>query len=201
MKYPYLTVALLIVFGIIDIALLGNQYELTKSDWPGWVQAIGSIAALAVAIYVMSRQNRHAAMLLMDADKRALVRTGSSVHALMVRAEMHIGSCSSLFAGFATSANMADGDAFLGLSRHVIAEAKRVLVAVPAHELGSYPMTVALQNMVECLGELEFILQIQSVTELYSLRAEYTARLGSSVALAIRYRDEFGGGLKQLAES
>lgn len=201
MKYPYLTVALLLLFGVVDIIILGNQFDLSKSDWSGWVQAIGSIAALGVAIYVMSRQNRHAAMLMADADKRVLVRKGSSVHALMVRAEMHIGSCASTLTLGVTSANLTECDAFLKLSRHIVAEAKRVLVAVPAHELGSYSMTVALQNMIECLGEVEFLLHLPLGTDLFAMRDEFVKRLEKFLASAGTYRENFGNGLTELAGS
>jgi hypothetical protein len=57
MKYPYLTVFLLVVFGLLDIAILGNHFGLDATTWPGWVQAVGSIGALAVAIFVMKKQS------------------------------------------------------------------------------------------------------------------------------------------------
>lgn len=37
---------------------LGLKFDLSKSDWASWVQAIGSVAALAVAMIVMLWQNR-----------------------------------------------------------------------------------------------------------------------------------------------
>lgn len=68
MKYPYLTVAFFVFFGIIDIAILGNHYELTKSDWSGWVQAIGSIAAIIGAFWIA--KNQHANERKLEKDKR-----------------------------------------------------------------------------------------------------------------------------------
>jgi len=201
MKYPYLTVALLVFFGIIDIVILGNHYELTKSDWSGWVQAIGSIAALGVAVFVMSRQNRHAAKLLTETDKRALVRRGASVHALMERAVFHVGSCSDAFQKAINDGTNQSIFAFKAIASIKLAEAKRVLISVPGHELGSYAMTVSLQNIIECLADVELLIESGTPLEIFAGRGAFAAQLTKHLDQATIFSSEFKKGLEALSRS
>ena len=59
--------------------------RLSPSDWASWVQAVGSIAALAIAIGIMRHQNEHAAKLVAHADLRATLRKADSIHAILGR--------------------------------------------------------------------------------------------------------------------
>ncbi|KAB8066242.1 hypothetical protein [Janthinobacterium violaceinigrum] len=151
MKYPYLTVALLGIFGVVDIVILGNHYQLTKSDWSGWVQAIGSIAALGVAIFVMSRQNAHSAKLLAEADVRVMARRAAAVSALVVRASERLQECTT---SLTRAANAGDNRKF-HLTWTVVGPAlrqcKSTLEMVPAHELGGYKMANGLHCMIDSL--------------------------------------------------
>ena len=155
MKYPYLTVALLLFFGIIDIAILGNRYELTKSDWSGWVQAIGSIAALGVAIYIMSRQNQHSAQLLIDADKRALLRRADATAAVVDRATKQLQQFLELI-----TRNLPAGDeskirSAIFTAKFALQEPQAATRAIPAHELGSYKMVNGLIKIVEVFSTFD----------------------------------------------
>ena len=40
------------IFLILDLILLGIHFELSKSDWAGWVQAVGSMGAIGCALWV-----------------------------------------------------------------------------------------------------------------------------------------------------
>ena len=75
MKYPYLVIALLLIFGVVDIAILGNSFGLTKSEWSGWVQAIGAIAAIGVGWTLAQHQIRHA-----EKSRNAEFAKGEKVH-------------------------------------------------------------------------------------------------------------------------
>lgn len=156
MKYPYLVAALLIVFGIIDIALLGNQYELTKSDWPGWVQAIGSIAALGVAIFVMSRQNRYA----LDADKRALLRRANAVSAILDRANAQIPQLCRAIAEGIMNGNQGRLISAMTAAKIKLAETQSTVRAIPGHELGSYELVVGLHMTLEVASTFETTLGV-----------------------------------------
>ena len=59
--------------------------RLSPSDWASWVQAVGSIAALAIAIGIMQNQNKHAGKLVAQADLRATLRKVDSIHAILGR--------------------------------------------------------------------------------------------------------------------
>lgn len=61
--------AILVGVGVLlDVVLLGRAYDLTRSDWAGWVQAIGSIGAIIGAVWVANRtqntQQRNATALV-----------------------------------------------------------------------------------------------------------------------------------------
>lgn len=156
MKYPYLTVALLVIFGVLDIVILGNHYELTKSDWSGWVQAIGSIAALGVAIYVMGRQNSYA----LDADKRALLRRAHAVSAILDRANAQVPQlCKAIGEGM-TSSNPARAIAVMTTAKMKLAETQTAIRAIPGHELGSYELVVGLHMTLDVASTFEMTLGV-----------------------------------------
>lgn len=56
----------------------------------GWAQAIGSVAALGVAIYVMAGQNAHATRLMIDSEAIALDRRLRSVLAILDEAAAQV---------------------------------------------------------------------------------------------------------------
>lgn len=63
--------------GLLAIAVLaflimtGSHFELTKSDWAAWVQAIGSIVAIGGAVWLTQRQIDAQAKVALDARKQA----------------------------------------------------------------------------------------------------------------------------------
>lgn len=198
MKYPYLTVALLVIFGVVDIAILGNQYELTKSDWPGWVQAIGSIAALGVAIFVMSRQNRHATQLLIDADKRALLRRAQAVSAIMDRAHEQIPELCELIANSIASRDEDLVRSTMATAKYLLKEVQAAIRAIPAHELGSYEMVTGLNKTMEVLTSFDKIID----TWLQGPNLPHPMDIGTSLVIARRSAEEakdiFSLGIERL---
>lgn len=52
LKKPLFIFSFIGVIATISIALIGNWMGLTRADWPGWVQAFGSIGAILVAVHV-----------------------------------------------------------------------------------------------------------------------------------------------------
>lgn len=52
--------ALLALAASASLVLTGLRADLTKSDWAAWVQAAGSIAAIAVAFWIPWRASQHA---------------------------------------------------------------------------------------------------------------------------------------------
>lgn len=120
------------------------------SDAAAWVQAVGSIAALGVAIYIMSRQNLHSAKLVSDADRRATLRRANAVYALMENSHHRI-MCISKWAMVKpdTQAAVEKADNNFTAAKDMLVEIKTTLKAVPLHDLGSYEMAAAVNAMLE----------------------------------------------------
>ncbi|MDO8065590.1 hypothetical protein [Janthinobacterium sp. SUN206] len=198
MKYPYLTVALLVIFGVIDIIILGNNFDLTKSDWSGWVQAIGSIAALGVAIFVMSRQNRHAAKLLIDADKRALLRRAQAVSAILDRAHEQIPELCELIANSVAIRNEGLVRSTMATAKYLLKEVQAAIRAIPAHELGSYEMVTGLNKTMEVLTSFDKIID----TWLQGTNLPHPTDIGTSLVIATNSskeaKDIFSLGIERL---
>lgn len=134
------------------LVVTGLNRELGKSDWAAWVQAIGSIAALLVAIFVMKRQNKHATELLIDADKRALLRRANAVGAVLDRAYTQLPQiCNQIILGLAAQ-NEDFVKASLTTAVHMVKELQIAIRSIPAHELGSYEMVSGLYKTMEALS-------------------------------------------------
>lgn len=184
MKYPYLTVALLVIFGVVDIVILGNHYELTKSDWSGWVQAIGSIAALAVAIYIMSRQNAHSSRLLAEADVRIMARRAAAVSALVVRANERLQESTSTLARAASTGDNRKFHAAWTVVGAALRQCKSALEMVPAHELGGYKMVNGLHSMIDTLQHFLLLGEDWEITAYPAIDPSY------QIAYCEAYRDK-----------
>lgn len=122
----------------------------SSGEWANWVQAVGSIFALAVAIFVMSRQNRHAAKLIMDADKLATLRRANSVYAIVKRAE-------SLLVRIRENTDQrqpsgAEGDTWhlhLKTSNEMLDDMIALLRTIPVYDLGSFEMASGVRQLLE----------------------------------------------------
>ncbi|TNC78287.1 hypothetical protein FHI69_03060 [Janthinobacterium lividum] len=155
MKKTYVLLAIALIGGSVAIAIIGNKMGLTKDSWPGWVQAIGSIAALGVAIFVMSRQNRHAAQLVADADKRALLRRTQAAAAILDSTENKVRtSCQFIVASLADGNTQFIRDT-ISTAKFVVLDAQGAARAIPAHELGSYKMVSGLNKLIDVLTAID----------------------------------------------
>lgn len=152
MKYPYLTVSLLVVFGLIDIAIVGNQFGLDATTWPGWVQAVGSIAALAVAIFVMSRQNENALQLILETERRGMQRRANSVFAIVQRAHKQLNSCVDTIEKMAATGDTSKVTVAWTLTRRITTQLQIVLTAIPTHELGSFDLALGIHQSLDALN-------------------------------------------------
>lgn len=155
MKKTYALLAIALIGGSVAIAIIGNKMGLTKDSWPGWVQAIGSIAALGVAIFVMSRQNRHAAHLVASADKRALIRRTQAAAAILDSADIKIRNASKLIAISLTGSDTSFIRMTITTAKFVILDAQGAVRAIPAHELGSYKLVSSLNKIIGTLTTID----------------------------------------------
>jgi hypothetical protein len=107
----------------------------------GWAQVIGSLAALAVAIFVMSRQNAHAAHLIVEADLLALRRRAAAISAIS-RTSYTLASTP-----IQDISNVNDHCARLAAKRRSIDTMLAKLDAIPLHELGSFDIADSLNTL------------------------------------------------------
>ena len=165
MKYPYVTIALLVIFGVTDIAILGNHFELTKSDWSGWVQAIGSIAALGVAIFVMSRQNAHSARLIAQADQLSLKRRADAIAVIMESAHRQTTHCLKQTRKGANARDLAETKAAFVTAKHFMGDVHRMLSSIPLYDLGSADMADGILRISQTASTLVSISETELTTE------------------------------------
>lgn len=59
MNSPFVIGALLIFFSGLDLVLLGREFDLSKSDWASWVQAVGAVGAILITFSLARSQHRH----------------------------------------------------------------------------------------------------------------------------------------------
>ena len=131
--------------------MTGVTFDFTRGDWSAWVQAVGSVAALVVAIFVMSRQNANAIHVILGAEKRALQRRALAVSAIVNRANVQMESC---IRHFERAATEADEEKFMHAAEmvsKVMHELRSALVQIPMHELGSHDLVAGLHQTINSL--------------------------------------------------
>jgi len=122
----------------------------------GWAQVIGAILALMVAIYVMSRQNKHATRLIVDADTLALRRRSSAVNAIVKRIHHVVRLAYELGSEPRGSIdNVSHMQRRLKGSQRSVELMLAKVKEIPAHELGSFDIVDSLFVMQGTLVHLE----------------------------------------------
>ena len=179
--------ASLLVCALMTVAIVLALLAGEARDLSAWVQAVGSIAALFIAIFVMARQNRsaarllarqnrHATRLVADADRLATVRRARSVQAVLRRTHNQL---QQIERDLVTppQAHEAEGDlaSRFRAANTMFVRLKRTVDAVPAFDLGSYDMADGVLQLVDGLEVYEGLLQIAS-REPQSAGDEYMKR-------------------------
>lgn len=131
LKYLNTRVVRYTLIALLSCAALvatGLQFELSKSDWSSWVQAIGSVAAVAVALYLSDQGFRRAVELdrrkQLGAEKLRL----RHVHSLLAIAlrdaiELH-------------EAAQSINEQFLGTyDIEILADTRRILESLPKFDI------------------------------------------------------------------
>lgn len=126
----------------------------------GWTQAVGSFAALGVAIYVMTRQNRHAAKLLIQADILAARRRAAGAHAIVTRACLQMrrvdAEIRNAIRTFSDTENLRYE---LRVMDGIISPMRATICGIPTYELGSFDMAEAVHQLGEALTNLDAMLK------------------------------------------
>lgn len=145
------TIFLALVVGANFVAF-GLMAALTKSDWSGWVQAVGSLAALGVAIFVMSRQNAHSTKVIAEAEIRAVKRRALAVKGIVDRACNQFDGIGQSIISTVENASAPVVHSRLATARAVLGDLQTALGAIQVHELGSYELAVGVYRIVEICG-------------------------------------------------
>ncbi|NHZ94587.1 hypothetical protein [Massilia sp. CCM 8734] len=162
---------LLLFVAVMNLVNIGLDMNLTREHWASWVQAVGSIAALVVAIYVMSRQNAHAARLIAQADSVALTRRANTVSVVVESAYWQIHACINHMQVAAANNDVADLQISLSSSKHVCEVIRSSLTNIPIHDLGSADMATGVIHidstadiiLALCAGPLPTMPNVQQI--------------------------------------
>lgn len=138
---------------------LGIQHNFNRGDWAASVQAVGSVAALGIAVYVMARQNAHSRKLIADMDKRALLRKAAGLAAVIDRTNLIVGRmCDALI-------DTVERDDIQKLQHDapeyidMLRELKSNLVAIPTYEIGSYEISSRVFKIISVVDAFEATLE------------------------------------------
>lgn len=126
-----------------NLIVVGMRFDLSKTDWSGWVQAIGSIAALLGAFILGKQQSATALGAIHEADRLSAQRRANALAAIATAAAEQADRILNVFheQGFHyIQFRLADFDPPLD-------DVKAALHAVPMHEVGSYPAVTAMINL------------------------------------------------------
>lgn len=146
-----LVICLVICLGIFAGIELIAKSPIWSEKGAAWVQAIGSIAAIFCAIYVLKRQGEQAAKLAKDTDSLGLARRLAAIEALVERAyemaktvEVHTEPVNNYWDYFFSVVQL-DQLKFM----------RGALSTVPLYTLESYNLVAGVHEMIIGLERLE----------------------------------------------
>lgn len=117
----------------------------------GWAQAIGSVAALGIAIYIMREQARFS----LQAENRALIRQANTVSAIVEKLHTELQYYAKALKNEETAAknlhDLKDTKAFFEVSKAVD--------AIPLYSLGSIYMVRGIFEMQKAANEFAILLE------------------------------------------
>lgn len=122
---------LLVILGILLV--VGLQWPLGRNEWPGWVQAVGSIAAIVAAYFLGAAQVEETIQAGIAAELRAEKKRQASILAIGAAAISMVDGLPD------TAYNNKEGHLAIGLTydTRVFDGLISALGNVPVHELGS----------------------------------------------------------------
>lgn len=142
-----LVCAILIAVGLVA---LGRQYDLNKGEWASWVQAIGSMVALAIPIVLLNRQLSEQRTETKLRDKQA--RANKLLQSLMLLHRLR---------GFLT---LFEQDLNAGRFEQLNFELTYARLSTVGKELESFEYSGLREDEALCVANLT--IQLQSLTEL-----------------------------------
>ncbi|HVK94746.1 MAG TPA: hypothetical protein VM571_08465 [Noviherbaspirillum sp.] len=139
----------LVLFGTITAVLLMFSWVpiLWTDPAAAWVQAIGSIAAIAGAYLLAEKASRDAREQSLAMDRLTLQRKRDSILAIADAARAH---ADSIYRAFETDNDMINTLAIaLVFNKRVYSDVINAIAAVPLHDLGSFQAVDSLLKIKE----------------------------------------------------
>lgn len=138
---------------IVGVVFVAHGWRgLSPSDWAAWVQAVGSIAALGVAIFVMSRQNAHSTRLVVQANDLAILRRAQTVSIMVESSHWQMDASLSDIANAVRKGDVTDMHISLMATKVVMTEVRARLITIPIHDLGSTMLAEGVIRLTEISG-------------------------------------------------
>lgn len=125
---------------------IGLLVDLTKSEWAAWVQAIGSIAAIAGAVWLTQRQIDAQAKITRDAENRELKRFHDALLAVVDGAAKQFLKLEHVM-DVAISDDFGTNSFMFDYEDQSFTDAINALETVRLVELGSYELVEAIAGM------------------------------------------------------
>lgn len=150
-KALFLTVAGLVI-GVAMFWAVGDHFGLDRNTWPAWVQAVGAIAAIAVAFVVTHIQERNAFKQHVRASGIAAKDRLGGILAIVE----HAYSLLRELAEYRTEAGEIGIEFRKWFCTHFhkkITYAEKSLNAIPLHELNSYVVVLAIQQITSAVED------------------------------------------------
>lgn len=146
-----LTIGMVICIGAFVAVELVAKSPLWSEKGAAWVQAIGSVAAIIAAIYVLKKQGEQARELAVEVDDLALSRKLAALEALVERGfemaktvEVHTEPISNFW-----------DYCFTVVRLDQLRYMRSALSAIPLHTLESYKLVVNVHELIINLEALE----------------------------------------------
>ena len=136
--------------GVTAIAIIGHWAGLSRTDWPAWLQAIGSVAAIYYAYHLGERQAEKSQAAAVRLQDRADARKSLAFLAICSVASKNTENIEAVFCALPY-------DGFRRFATFQIEESKsiiRALQAIPIHEIGSAIAVVAILELENKMLEL-----------------------------------------------
>jgi hypothetical protein len=127
------------VLGAASLMLAGGYYDLSSSEWASWVQAVGSIVAIAAAALIAGSQHRAQ----VELEKRLMVESAQRFNrvafALVFKLKNVVADV-----GRQARANTPLGHPMAALSIKFLEESRAPLVGAPVWDMEDANVSIAL---------------------------------------------------------
>ncbi|HVK94494.1 MAG TPA: hypothetical protein VM571_07175 [Noviherbaspirillum sp.] len=139
-KYAEIVLCSIVGFGLYELV---PWHKMDVSAWAAWVQAVGSIFAILVAIWVGHRQSEGARKQAHEMDMKAVSRRHDAIRAILDEAYAQCLRVAPEFAGGLSFHTLS----FMFFNERSFDDAISTLEKIPLHELDSYELVSGISGL------------------------------------------------------